>query len=252
MAEQQIAANATIFNEGDPADKAYVVLQGTIEVFKNDAGKEVKIAEFNEGEMFGETGIFDANAPHPNSARAKTDASVDGISFEELSDMVKAAPPRLIPIISSVFERLAALNQRPQQKAQIEAVLDVDADKITVSGGNETTKELFQPKDMAVVHLPMRIGGYQKDSEPDRNHGNHVIMACEGPPLVVSAHHCEVIADEGKLYVRDLGSRFGTTINDVTVGRGKGEYKVPLQKGDNTVILGEKKTSPYHITVTVA
>lgn len=252
MAEQQLAARETIFREGEPAQKAYIVLGGTVEVFKSSEGNEIKIAEYNEGEMFGETGIFDANAPHPNSARAKTDAKVDAITFDELSELVKQSPPRLIPIISSVFERLATLTQRPQQKAQVEAVLDVDAEKVIISAANDTTKGLFEPKELTLTHLPMRIGGYQKDGEPERNHGNHVIIPCEGPPLVVSAHHCEIIADEGGLYLRDLGSRFGTTVNGTTIGRGKGEYKAPLQKGDNAVILGDKKGSPYHITVTVA
>lgn len=252
MAEQQVTAGTTLYNEGDAAESAYIVQSGTVEVFKLGEGKEIKIAEYTEGEMFGETGIFDANAPHVNTARAKTDATVDAITFAELTALVEQSPPRLIPIISSVFERLATLTQRPQQKAQqVQAVLDVDAEKVRISGANDTTQNIAA-KELALHHLPLRIGGYHKNGEPERNHGNHVIIPCDGPPLVVSAHHCEIIAEDGALYLRDAGSRFGTTVNGQTIGQGKGVYKSPLRKGDNSVILGDKKTSPYHITVSVA
>lgn len=252
MAEKQFAAGESIYNEGENAAFAYVVLSGTVEILKISEGKPLKTGEAKEGELFGETGIFDANAPHINSARAKNDVKVDTITFDELSQMVEQSPPRLIPVISTVFERLQTTIYRAQKQQQPTAVQEADADGVTVTGANDFTKELIpSPVTLQIAHLPLRIGGYPKDDEPDRHHGNHVHIPTDGPPLTVSAHHCEVICEEGKLYVRDMGSRFGTTANGFTVGRGKGEYKVALQKGDNLVILGDKKNSEYHVNICV-
>jgi hypothetical protein len=49
--------------------------------------------------------------------------------------------------------------------------------------------------------------------------------------------------------VTDLGSRFCTTVNGTVIGRGRGNYSMPLKKGANEVTLGAA-TGPYRLTVT--
>lgn len=252
MAEKQFPAREIIFREGDVADVAYVIRQGAVEILKRGDSGEIRLADLKEGEIFGEMGLFDPKSPRSATARAKVDTVVDIITEQELHGMMQECPPRLVPIITSVFERLRITNQRVKTREQATAILEVDADKVIVSPANEATSELFTPLEMPVGHLPMRIGGYPQDNGNGRSHQNHLNIPSDGPPLTVSANHCEIAVHEGQLYLRDLGSRFGTTVNGLTLGRGKGEYKGALQKGDNHVILGDKRTSPYHLTVTVA
>jgi pSer/pThr/pTyr-binding forkhead associated (FHA) protein len=127
--------------------------------------------------------------------------------------------------------------------------LEADVDKVIVKPASDALNDAFPPYEMPVAHLPLRIGGYAKDTEINRSRGNHIYIPCDGPPLAVSANHAEITIQDGKLYFRDLGSRFGSTVNGTEIGRGKGEYKGALQKGENLVIVGEKKTSPYHVMV---
>ena len=44
-----------VFEENDPGDMLYVVLDGTVRVFNTDAfGTEVELARFEAGDFFGE------------------------------------------------------------------------------------------------------------------------------------------------------------------------------------------------------
>lgn len=231
------------------ADVAYVIRQGVVEILKQGDSGEIKLAELKEGEIFGEMGLFDPKSPRSATARARSDTVVDIITESELRDMIAQCPPRLVPIIVSVFERLRQTNLRVKAKEQATAILESEVDKVIVRPASELLQGVVQPAEMPVAHLPLRIGGYPKDGEIDRSRGNHINVPSDGPPLTVSAMHCEIVLDNGQVYVRDLGSRFGTTVSGFTIGRGRGEYKGSLQKGENLVILGDKKTSPYHLVV---
>lgn len=232
------------------ADVAYVIRLGTVEILKHGDSGEIKLAELSEGEIFGEMGLFDPKSPRSATARTVTETVVDLISDQELQAMINQSPPRLIPIITSVFERLRASNQRISSHEQATVLLETDISKIIVSPASEILVNQFQPMEMPVAHLPFKIGGYAQNGEINRTKGNHLYLASDGPPLTVSASHCEIVVQDGGIFLRDLGSRFGTTVNGTTIGRGKGHYKTPLQKGDNYVLLGEKKTSPYYLNVT--
>ena len=249
MAEKTFADRDIIFTEGDMADMAYVIRSGEVDILKHGDSGEIKLATIKEKEVFGEMGLFDPASPRSATARAKGEVVVDIISSDELHEMVNQCPPRLMPIITSVFDRLRATNQRVQSKEQATALLESEFDKVIVSPDSETVQDMFQPIEMPIAHLPLKIGGYEQGIEVDRANTNHVKIASEGPPLMVSDTHCDIAIVDGKLYLRDLGSRFGTVVNDFPIGRGRGHYKVALQKGKNKVILGEKKRSPYHIIV---
>lgn len=62
-----------IFRQGYPADDAYIVHEGEVEIFNEESdGLEKQLAILKSGEMFGEMGILD-DAPRNASARAHTD-----------------------------------------------------------------------------------------------------------------------------------------------------------------------------------
>lgn len=250
MAEKTFGAREIIFKEDEMADVAYVIRKGSVEILKRGDSGEIKLADLKEGEIFGEMGLFDPKSPRSATARTTSETVVDVISEQELRELLDQCPKRVLPIIISVFERLRQTNQRVKSREQATALLESDFSKIVVEPAGEFPGSTFTPVEMPIAHLPFRIGGYPMDGEVKRSAGNHVNIACQGPPLLVSYSHCEVAIQEGKIYVRDMGSRFGTIVNDLPIGRGRGEYKAPIKKGENLIILGDKKTSPYKIRIT--
>src|SRR5512145_2480173 len=58
--EESFAPGATIFREGDPADRLYIILAGTVEIWK-DYGDEQRdlLASHAVGHLFGEMAVVD-------------------------------------------------------------------------------------------------------------------------------------------------------------------------------------------------
>ena len=87
-------AGATIINQGDIADKFYVIRSGTLEVRRRaegtphdgGAGAETTVARLGQAEYVGEIALL-MNVPRTASVTAETDVellSLDTASFEEM------------------------------------------------------------------------------------------------------------------------------------------------------------------------
>ncbi len=52
--EEQLPLDEILFNEGDIGDKAYVILEGEIDILKESGGQTVLLATRKAGEVIGE------------------------------------------------------------------------------------------------------------------------------------------------------------------------------------------------------
>ena len=59
---RQFIANQYIFREGEPGDKMYVIVAGTIEIRQTRNGAEKVLVKMNPGDCFGEMAIIDSGA----------------------------------------------------------------------------------------------------------------------------------------------------------------------------------------------
>jgi hypothetical protein len=66
---QDFQAGSCIFREGETADRAYMVLSGSVEICTTYKGGQVMLARLGEGSIFGEMALFNAM---PRSANAVT------------------------------------------------------------------------------------------------------------------------------------------------------------------------------------
>ncbi len=238
MNELSIEAGAIIFREGDQADEAYVIREGEVEVLKRAQHGEVRLATLTAGDVLGELALFEQGMPRSATARALTPVVVcDVISREEFEQMLGQCPPRIMPIIMMVLDRLRSSNKRVSETEAASVILEVDISNVKVTSLNEPA--LFEPIEVPVARLPLKIGGYQADEGMSKKHQqNHINIASRQSPPIVSSQHCQVEVHEGGIHLRDTGSRFTTLVNEKQIGRGKGVYMAPLQKGENTLQLG--------------
>lgn len=248
MAEQQFKARDIIFREGEASNCAYVITHGRVEILKHGTHGEVQLAILDPGATFGEMGLFEPQSPRSATARAMDDTEVDVISAEEFHHLVNQCPPRLMPIMTTMVERLRATNTRVSSAEQATIILDSEIDRVVLRAGSETVDKHFATAEIPVGRLPIRVGGYAfNEPAPPPSH-NQFSIPCEGPPLVISRNHFEVVIENNGIFLMDLGSRFGTIVNGRAIGRGQGVYKMPLQKGDNEVRMGNRR-SPYVLIV---
>lgn len=233
-----------IFQEGDAAHHAFILREGEVEILKHANSGEIKLASLKPGDVFGEMALFDKGTTRSASARAVMPSRVEVVASDEFDTLLAECPPRILPFIHTVIERLRSSNTRISQKEAPTVVLESDIQRIGIKPMEGGTH--FASTEVLVARLPFRIGGYEVSKPSTKSRQNHLNFTCEGTPLIVSKHHCQIEVVEGGLYVVDLGSRLTTIVNGHYIGRGKGVYRSPLKKGENTVILGGT-TSPYKI-----
>lgn len=70
MATYEFSRGKTIMCQGDPSDKAYMIVSGKVEVYRKKAsGEEQHLAFLSKGQIIGEYGVID-KAPRTACVRA--------------------------------------------------------------------------------------------------------------------------------------------------------------------------------------
>src|SRR5881275_2418948 len=73
LKEHKVAENEVIFNQGEPGDGLYVILQGRVRIATTDSfGRERVLAFYGPGEFFGDMAVL-TGAPRSATASASTD-----------------------------------------------------------------------------------------------------------------------------------------------------------------------------------
>ena len=111
MNETKVARGRTLFNEGDPGDKLYVVSQGKIKLGRTAAdGRENLLAVLGPGEMFGELSLFDPG-PRTATASAVTDTTVLGLGHSDLQPWLTGRPEVASHLLGALAQRLRRTNE---------------------------------------------------------------------------------------------------------------------------------------------
>jgi len=112
----------TIIYAGDQSDTLYYIIKGSVTVaIEDDDGKEIIVAYLNEGDFFGEMGLFDKDDPRSAWIRAKSDCEVAEISYSKFLNLVEDYPD----LILSVSQQMASRLRRTTRKVGDLAFLDV-------------------------------------------------------------------------------------------------------------------------------
>lgn len=85
----RLRGGTVLFSEGEPGDKAYLIVSGTVDIFRTRHDGEQLLASVGRGELIGEMSLIDSQ-PRMASARANTDAELIVISQDDLSERLSA------------------------------------------------------------------------------------------------------------------------------------------------------------------
>ena len=106
--------NEQILTENDPGSTLYFVLDGNIDVTKNEDGKEVYICTLGTGEFFGEAGLF-KSMKRTATIKSYGESSILKIDRESFVSYIKTNPASGIKVlmlnIYSLLKKLKILNQ---------------------------------------------------------------------------------------------------------------------------------------------
>jgi CRP/FNR family transcriptional regulator len=111
MVEIKINKGNSIFREGEPGDKLYLVIEGKIKLSsKSPDGREAVQAVLGPGDMFGELSLFDPG-PRASSAIAVTDAKCAGLSHDSLQPWLRERPEVAESLLRALANRLRRTNE---------------------------------------------------------------------------------------------------------------------------------------------
>src|SRR5579859_2651919 len=104
-----LAAGEVLFRQGDPGDAAYVVLEGTLEVWVDIGAERVRMAVLEPPQLVGEIAVF-ADQPRIATVSAPGEALVLVIGRDALLGLAERSGSAAQAIIADLGRRLGTVN----------------------------------------------------------------------------------------------------------------------------------------------
>lgn len=103
---EPLARNAPIFDEGDSADRLYLVIDGRVAISNRSLdGRESVVALMEAGDLFGEMSLFDG-AGRSAGARAIEPSTVLGVPYPSVRAAIEERPQVLWGALAMLARRL--------------------------------------------------------------------------------------------------------------------------------------------------
>jgi CRP-like cAMP-binding protein len=101
-----------VFREGDDSDTCYVVHAGHARALREHAdGRQITIATFGPGDIFGELAMFD-DERRSATVEATDGLEVLGILGNDMRRLLRSYPEMTVKLVTSLSRRLRAANER--------------------------------------------------------------------------------------------------------------------------------------------
>ena len=116
MTEQSYADGDVVVREGDPGDRMYLLVTGTMHVYVERDSKIITYSRLQAGECFGEMALIDG-APRSATVQAETPSFCLTLSKEAFLDLLQQHPQVALRIMKDMILRLRGTNVQLQDYA---------------------------------------------------------------------------------------------------------------------------------------
>ena len=100
----RVEGGQVVFNQGDEADAAYVIVSGRVDVTAGDEGAEVRLGELGPGEVFGELGLID-DAPRSATVTTRRDTLLVKFPRPVFELLMDERPKQMVEIARTIVRR---------------------------------------------------------------------------------------------------------------------------------------------------
>lgn len=115
---QQLTSGSTLFSEGDEPDRAYVIDSGELEILKESAGRNVRIAVSGPGDVVGEMGLL-TDEPRNATATALTEVTLVSIPKAALDGLLASSAPASRALFDVFIARWREQESRVRQSERM-------------------------------------------------------------------------------------------------------------------------------------
>ncbi|MBB09390.1 MAG: cAMP-activated global transcriptional regulator CRP [Alcanivorax sp.] len=106
-------AKSTIIYAGDESDALYYILKGSVTVMiEDDDGREMIMAYLNEGDFFGEMGLFENDPSRSAWVKAKNECEVAEVSYAKFKQLAREDADILFAVSAQIAGRLRATTRK--------------------------------------------------------------------------------------------------------------------------------------------
>ena len=232
---------ATIIHEGTIGSNAYLILSGSVEVFKKVGDEKLVLSRLVKGNIFGEMSLVD-DKPRSATIVALEDTEVRILSRERFESMLEQNPRAVIPLLKQVFQRVRYLNQMVTAFCgqASTGTVELATKPLTLTAKTEEAEQAMQGKEMDISKIPFQIGRTSTSSV----FGFNDLNLEDKEPYRVSRCHCLITIVDNEYYVVDTVSSRGTVVDSSKIGGREELKRVLLESGKHRVILGGEE-SPF-------
>ena len=232
---------ATIIHEGTTGSNAYLILSGSVEVFKKVGDEKLVLSRLVKGNIFGEMSLVD-DKPRSATIVALEDTEVRILSRERFESMLEQNPRAVIPLLKQVFQRVRYLNQMVTAFCgqASTGTVELATQPLRLTAKTEEAEQAVQGKEIDISKIPFQIGRTSTSSV----FGSNDLNIEDTEPYRVSRCHCLITIVDNDYYVVDTVSSRGTLVDSSKIGGREEQKRVLLESGKHRIILGGEE-SPF-------
>jgi len=257
MTRAHFAEGQVLFREGDPADRVFRLLSGTVHILRELDGDLILLGTVGAGQFVGEMGVVE-NRPRNATARAASEVEVEILTPTEFLDQIARSPRTARELMQRLSQRLREADDRivnDERRSGRAHGTRKDADSQTaVASVNNAYLAAKNPWLQRQLHAPLGLGDlpFVVGRGPVARKGlpplQPDLKLDDTVPFRLSRNHFMIEKRDGNYYVRDLCSRLGTIVNGEPIGDHFRGDDAPLRAGENEVIAGGMN-SPFVFSV---
>lgn len=110
-------AKQIIIHEGDVSNSLYYIIEGSVSVLaESESGEEIILGQLNNGDFFGEAGLFEFTTEDEGKRTARVIARADSviaeISYAQFKQIVSEDPAVMFLLTGQIFNRLKKTSQK--------------------------------------------------------------------------------------------------------------------------------------------
>ena len=254
----------TIFRQGEPSDKFYIIRSGQVVLTRESNGTTSELGKAGPGEVVGEMGVLQ-NLPRSATATAKGRVWLYGMTLADLTDKRSDGQDHPGTVVSRVLAQRLRKSMEKLDQAALEKLAtplappapaaprtrtaaSLPAVKVGLRMGWRTGEQVRWSEQGSEHQLPMIFGrGPGPASAPP---GTELVLIEEDPPQRLAPVQFSLEVQNGSVILKDEQSPHGTEVSGVSVGPATGTTQVQLPPGTHVLVAGGEG-SPYVLALEI-
>ena len=248
MINQIINSGEFVYREGDASEAVHFILTGEIEVVRQSDQGPVKLAVLKDGQIFGEMGVIQ-DTVRSTTTQALTDVTMVSVSKDEFLRVLGPSNVIALPLLRMLCERLRNVNGQYLDLLERESVRVTEVSELMLLPDSHEMETQIGEDGLVIPTLPYTVGRHlDEDHAPSEEHASLLLRPYNAHQI--DPEHFALEEVEGRLCVRDLGTRLGTFVNGSRIATFEHTEIAQLRFGDNSVHAGGTN-SPYQFRIFV-